>query len=298
MRVLVVGCGYVGWPLALELARRGHTTFGLRRSPDKLIAPPATPNLVTLLAADITQPASLETLPRNFDWVVNCVASGGGDATDYRRLYLGGMRNLIHWLDPQPRQPPRILYTSSTGVYGQNDGSEVDEASVTAPTTATAKILLETEQALLSAASAKHFAAVVLRVAGIYGPERGYLLKQFLQNEARIESDGGRTLNMIHRTDLIHTIITALETARAGTIYNVVDDAPVSQLEFFRWLSCQLHRPLPPTMPGTTAGRKRGLTNKRVANRKLKTELGVKLIYPSYREGYADLIKRAKTSTA
>lgn len=298
MRVLVVGCGYVGWPLALELARRGHTTFGLRRSPEKLIAPSSPPNPVTLLTADITQPASLQTLPRDFDWVVNCVASGGGDATDYQRLYLEGMRNLIHWLDPQPRRPTRFLYTSSTGVYGQNDGSEVDETSVTAPTTATAKILLETEQTLLSAALVKPFAAVVLRVAGIYGPDRGYLLKQFLRGEARIEGEGGRTLNMIHRTDLIHTIITALETARAGAIYNVVDDAPVSQLEFFRWLSHQWHRPPPPTTLETTTGRKRGLTNKRVSNRKLKAELGVKLIYPSYREGYADLLKRAQTSAA
>jgi nucleoside-diphosphate-sugar epimerase len=294
MRALIVGCGYVGFPLAAELARRGHEVFGLRRSAgtdDALRHGGVTP-----LQADLTQPATLEKLPRDFDWVVNCVASGGGDANDYRQLYLDGMRNLIAWLLAAPestRRPPRLVYTSSTGVYGQNDGSLVDETSPTEPLTETAKILVGTEQLLLAAGRAKNFPAMILRAAGIYGPERGYLLKQFLRGEARIEGDGSRTLNMIHRDDLISAIIAALEHGRAGEIYNAADDEPVSQLEFYQWLADKLGRPLPPTVTEEAAApRKRGLTNKRISNRKLRTDLKVELAYPNYRMGYSAELQR------
>ena len=70
--------------------------------------------------ADITQPESLAKLPRDFDWVVNCVGSGGGSADDYRKIYLEGNRNLVSWLADSP--PRKFIYTSSTSVYGQNDG--------------------------------------------------------------------------------------------------------------------------------------------------------------------------------
>jgi nucleoside-diphosphate-sugar epimerase len=294
MRALIVGCGYVGFPLAAELARRGHEVFGLHRSAgtDNALRQAG----VTPLQADLTQPATLEKLPRDFDWVVNCVASGGGDTNDYRRLYLDGMRNLVAWLLAAPestRRPPRLVYTSSTGVYGQNDGSLVDETSPTEPATETAKILMETEQLLLAAGRAKNFPAMILRAAGIYGPERGYLLKQFLRGEVRIEGDGRRTLNMIHRDDLISAIIAALERGRAGEIYNAGDDEPVSQLGLYQWLAEKLGRPLPPTVTEETAApRKRGLTNKRISNRKLRTELNVELAYPNYRIGYSAELQR------
>jgi nucleoside-diphosphate-sugar epimerase len=294
MRALVVGCGYVGFPLAAELARRGHDVSGLRRSAESDGALQQAG--VTPLHADLTQPTSLAALPCNFDWVVNCVASGGGDVTEYRQLYLEGMRNLIAWLRPaaaQTNRGPRLVYTSSTGVYGQNDGSLVDETSPAEPATETAKILVETEQLLLAAGRAINFPAMILRAAGIYGPERGYLLKQFLRGDARIEGDGSRTLNMIHRDDLISAIIAALERGRAGEIYNAADDEPVSQLEFYQWLAHKLGRPRPPNaIEAAAAPRKRGLTNKRISNRKLRSELNVELAYPSYRVGYSAELQR------
>lgn len=292
MRVLVVGCGYVGLPLALEFARLGHTVFGLRRSTgsQEILRQAG----VISLVADITQPASLAKLPREFDWVVNCVASGGGGVDEYRTLYLEGMRNLMEWLVPgRANGTPRVVYTSSTGVYGQNDGSLVDESSPTQPASETARVLVETEQVLLAAGRERNFPAMVLRAAGIYGPERGYLLKQFLRGEARIEGAGARTLNMIHRDDLIRAIIAALERGRGGEIYNVTDDEPVSQVEFYRWLAAKLNQPLPPTIPEDAAApRKRGLTNKRISNRKLKSELGFNFTYPEFRSGYSPEIER------
>jgi nucleoside-diphosphate-sugar epimerase len=292
MRVLIVGCGYVGLPLAAELARQGHAVVGLRRSAATDAALRAAG--VTPLQADLTHPETLTRLSGDFDWVVNCVASGGGSAAEYRALYLEGMKNLVAWLTSRAKAAPRLVYTSSTGVYGQNDGSTVDEASPTAPASETARILVETEQVLLAAQRAQGFPAMILRAAGIYGPERGYLLKQFLAGEVRIEGEGGRVLNMIHRDDLIRAIIAALERGVAGAIYNASDDEPVTQREFFQWLAAELRRPLPP--PAAAAApeppRRRGLTNKRVANHKLRQELGVRLAYPNYRVGYRAELQR------
>ena len=295
MRVLIVGCGYVGLPLGVELIRLGHEVFGLRRSAS------AESELKTAgiqpLFGDVTRPETLAKLPREFDWVVNCVAAGGG-ADDYRQVYLQGTRNLIEWL--APNSPKKFVYTSSTSVYGQTDGSQVKESSPTEPLAETAKILVETEKLLLgddgSRGRSPHqkFPAVILRVAGIYGPDRGHWFKQFLKDEARMEGDGSRFLNMIHRDDLIGCIIAALKSGRPGEVYNAADDEPVNQLHFFQWLAQSLDKPLPPSEPENPAeNRKRGMTNKRVLNRRLKMELGYQFKYPNFRKGYtAELLRR------
>jgi nucleoside-diphosphate-sugar epimerase len=288
MRVLIVGCGYVGLPLGVELVRLGHEVYGLRRSAsaeNELKAAGLQP-----LLGNVTRPETLAKLPREFDWVVNCVAAGGG-ADDYRQVYLQGTRHLIEWLAPSP--PKKFVYTSSTSVYGQTDGSQVKESSPTEPPVETAKILVETEKLLLVAVAERKLPAVILRVAGIYGPDRGHGFKQFLKNEARMAGDGSRFLNMIHRDDLIGCIIAALKSGRPGEVYNAADDEPVNQLHFFQWLAQSLDKPLPPSEPENPGeNRKRGVTNRRVLNRKLKMELGYQFKYPNFRKGYtAELLR-------
>jgi len=284
MRVLIVGPGYVGLALGKQLVQRGHEVFSLSRSGD----PSGELQSAGLqaLAGDITRPETLQSLPVQFDWVVNCVASSHGGAEDYRRVYLQGAQNLLAWLKPTP--PARFIYTSSTSVYGQNDGSLVDETSPTEPLNETSRVLLETERLLIEAARKQNFPAVVLRVAGIYGPGRGWWFKQYLSGEARIEGDGSRTLNMIHRDDVAGCIIAALERGQPGKIYNAVDNEPVTQRDFFAWLADKLNRPMPPNTPeDAETSRKRGVTNKRITNAKLKKELGYTFRYPTFREGYA-----------
>ena len=282
MRVLIVGCGYVGMALGAELVKNGHEVIGLRRNAGtdrELKAAGITP-----LVGDIARPEDLARLPAAYDWVVNCVAAAGGGVEAYREVYLQGTRNLVEWLSPGPLK--KFTFTSSTSVYKHNDGTVVTETSPAEPEVETARMLRETEEVLLEAARHRQFPAVVLRVAGIYGPERGYWLKQYLRGEARIEGRGERTLNMIHRDDVAGAIIAALERGRPGEIYNAVDDEPISQLDFFRWLSGRLWKELPPFVEATEAGRKRGVTNKRVSNRKLRDELGYQFKYPTFREGY------------
>jgi nucleoside-diphosphate-sugar epimerase len=279
MRVLIVGCGYVGIPLGAALAQAGHEVHGLRRSAtysDELRNAD-----IQLVIADITKLKQLETLPCAYDWVVNCVSSSGGGAADYRVVYLEGMRNLLSWLSHSP--PKRLIYTSSTSVYGQNDGSLVTEASRTEPEAETSRVLIETEKLLLQSTSVP---GIVLRLAGIYGPSRGYWFKQFLAGEAAITGEGKRIFNMAHRDDIVGAIIVALDRGEPGQIYNVVDAEPVTQLTCFQWLAERTGRPLPPFRNEPIPDRKRGASNKRVSNARLKKELNYSFQYPTFREGF------------
>jgi nucleoside-diphosphate-sugar epimerase len=233
-------------------------------------------------------------LPAPFDWVANTVSSTKGGAEEYRQVYLDGTRNLIEWLAASP--PKKYIYTSSTSVYGQTDGSLVKETSATEPASETSKVLVEAEKLLLAAALQKKFPAVILRVGGIYGPGRGHLFQQYLKNEAKIAGKGERLINMIHRDDLVGVVIAALRNGRAGEIYNAVDDEPVAQIHFFRWLSETLGKWMPPFAAEDASGdRKRGVTNKKVSNRKLKMELGYAFKYPTFRQGYtAEIIRQER----
>lgn len=285
MRVLIIGCGYVGVPLGALLARRGHAVFGLRRFS---VADPALISAgITPLHADISQPASLPANP-TFDIVFNLVSSSRGGAEEYRQVYFEGTRNILRWLAASP--PRYYLYTSSTSVYAQADGSWVTEESPATPDSATSQVLIETEQELLKAHREIKFPAIVVRASGIYGPERGHLFKQYIRGEATMREDGSAWINMIHVDDLASALAHLADHGKPGEIYNASDDEPVTQRHFFQWLSARLGRPMPPAAaPDPT--RKRGLTNKRVSNAKLKSS-GFSFSYPTFREGYAAEMRR------
>ncbi|HWQ93389.1 MAG TPA: SDR family oxidoreductase [Clostridia bacterium] len=279
MRVLIVGCGYIGRAVGAELVSTGHEVYGLRRSAE------AAANLeasgIRFLSGDIRKPGDLERLPGDYDWVVNCVAAAGSD--QYESVYVEGNRNLVRRFAARP--PQKYVYTSSTGVYGQTDGSLVDESSPTQPDTETGRMLVRAEE-VLRAAVGEGFPAVILRVSGIYGPGRGYWLRQFLSGLAVMEGRGERWLNMVHREDVAGAIVAALARGVPGETYNVSDDEPVMQLEVYQWLAARLGKPLPPASAGEPVLKKRGTTNKRIANRRLRHELNYQLRYPSFRDGY------------
>ncbi len=292
MRILIVGCGYVGLAVARRLTAAGHAVAGLRRSAE------GTAELrgigVEPLVGDLTQVDDLRRLPGPFDAIVNTVSSSRGGAADYREVYLGGARNLVAVFGGTGLRA--LVNVGSTSVYAQTDGGWVSEESPTLPTTATGRVLVETEEELWAAAKTG-FPAVLLRVGGIYGPGRGHLFSQFLRGEARVSGDGSRWLNMIHREDVAGAIQVALERGRPGEVYNVVDDEPVSQGAFLRWLADQTGRPFPSTATGAEdATRKRGLTHKRVSNRKLRGELGWSPDHPTFREGYGPLMAGARSA--
>lgn len=288
MRALILGCGYVGLPLGVELLRRGAEVFATTRTP---AAQPALEAAgLRPLLADLTRPETLSALPGPFDWVVNAVAAAP-DVASYRQVHLDGTRHVLAWLAAAP--PRRYVALSRTSVYGQADGSAVKESHPTTPANPLAQVLAEAERELLAAAREGKFPAVILRVAGIYGPGRGEHFQRFLRGAARIPSPGTRCLNMVHRDDVVGAILTALKNGQPGEVYNVVDDEPVALLPFYRWLSETLGRDMPtpgPDDPEET--RPPGFAQHKVQNRRLKMELGYTFKYPNFRHGYSAEIRR------
>lgn len=288
MRALIIGCGYVGTPLGVELVRLGHEVSGLTRSGGR--AAELKDLGIQPVAADITRMEDLTKVAPAFDWIVTTVSSQKGGLEEYREVYLRGTMNILEWLSAAP--PRKYVYTSSTSVYGQTDGSMIKETTAAEPASDMGRVLRSVEDVLLQAAREKSFPAVILRVAGIYGPKRGHLFLQYLRNEAQISGRGERLLNMIHRDDVVNCIIAALKNGRPGEIYNAVDDEPVPQIHFFRWLSETLGKNMPPLAAGSDPVRKRPITHKKVSNRKLRMELGCQLRYPTFRQGYTAEIQR------
>jgi nucleoside-diphosphate-sugar epimerase len=203
--------------------------------------------------------------------VIHCASSGGGDAEAYRQIYLNGARHLLETF-PQAK----ILFTSSTSVYAQRDGSWVTEESETKPLRETSRILLEVEHLILGKGG------TVARLAGIYGQRRSALLSKFLNGTATIDPNNDRFVNQVHREDIASALFLLLNraTQSSAQIYNVVDDEPLLQSECYGWLSQKLNRPLPP-MRNSHQPRKRGDTNKRVSNTKSR-RLGWTPQYPKF----------------
>ena len=153
----------------------------------------------------------------------------------------------------------------------------------------TTNILLKAEENILEAGPA----VAILRSSGIYGPRRGHLFRQFMNGTAAIEGDGKRFLNMVYLDDLVEAIILALELGGRRGIYNITDDEPVTQLNFFKWLSETTGRPMPPFVPEPNPSTaKRRITNKRVSNKLIKKTFGLLLNYPTFREGFTQELDR------
>ncbi len=238
---------------------------------------------------DLTDPG-FERPGGHFDAVIYSAAAGREDGpAAYRMIYVEAQQRLLASFAAD--RPTRWVYTGSTGVYGQSDGSLVKESSPTEPGTETGAVLVQAERMLLEAAQGG-FPSVILRIAGIYGPGRLHLLHAFVANQVRIGGKGQRHLNMVHRDDVVGAVLAALRNGRAGEVYNVVDGEPVTEIHFYTWLSETLGKWVPPFGPTETdPARARGLADRRISNRRLTMELGCRLKYPSFRQGYTAEIK-------
>jgi nucleoside-diphosphate-sugar epimerase len=269
-RILIAGCGYVGEASADLFHAAGWAVEGWTRSAESAAKLAAKPYPVS--GIDITDEARISAYPGVFDAIIHCASSGGGDVDAYRQVYLNGARHLLDRFGGS-----RMLFTSSTSVYAQRDGSWVTEESETKPAQETGRILLETEELVLG------HGGIVARLAGIYGPGRSALLTKFLARDATLPARNDRFINQVHRDDIAAALFLLLNRpAPTGEIYNVVDDQPILQSECYRWLAGKLNRPVPPlgsSMPTS----KRGVTNKRVSNAKLRA-IGWTPQYPTFAE--------------
>jgi len=268
-RILIAGCGYVGEATADLFHSDGWDVEGWVHSDESAARLSVKPYVIRVI--DVSQRRDVAKRAGAFDAVIHCVSSGGGDAEAYREIYLNGAR---HLLETFPKA--RVLFTSSTSVYAQRDGSRVTEESETKPLRETGRILLEVENSILAKGG------IITRLAGIYGPQRSALLSKFLNGTATIDPDKDRFVNQVHRNDIASALFLLLnrEAQTSAQIYNVVDDEPLLQSECYRWLAQRLNRSLPPTGKSEQP-HKRGDTNKRVSNAKLH-QLGWAPLYPTF----------------
>jgi nucleoside-diphosphate-sugar epimerase len=272
--VLVIGCGYVGAQLLRELNRSGWKATGITLSESS--ADTLRSEGLEVVAADL-RTSDLRVLTENNPSVlIHCASSGKGGAVAYREIFLETTMRLIRETSFE-----HLVFTSSTSVYPQTDASIVTESDLAKPERETGKILREAEELVL----AHH--GTVLRLAGIYGPGRCVPLEKLLSGEAGIEGDGERIINSIHRDDAVSAFHLAAEHRWQG-IFNVADNTPVTQLEWFQWVCARARRPLPPFVP-RDLNRKRAWTSKRVSNAKLRS-LSWTPRYPSFREGLEQIL--------
>lgn len=270
-RILIAGCGYVGQAAADLFHSAGWEVEGWTASEKSATLLSAKP--YPICQVDISNRSQVADHTGTFDAVVHCASSRGGGAESYRQIYLNGIRNLVDRFDDG-----RILFTSSTSVYGQHGRSWVTEESETEPARETGQILLETEKIVLARTG------IVTRLAGIYGPGRSALLRKFLAGTAIIDPENDRFVNQIHRDDIASAIFLLLTRAiHEAQIYNVVDDQPMLQSDCYRWLAQRFNRQFP-SIGKSTNQLKRGDSNKRVSNMKLRG-LGWAPRYSTFAEG-------------
>jgi nucleoside-diphosphate-sugar epimerase len=273
--VLIVGCGYLGLPLARHFLSIGCRVIGLTASAESAKRLRGEP--FPVYPIDVSIPDALGKLPqRRFDIVIHCASSGRGGVESYRSVFVEGSRNLFSAFDFD-----HLLISSSTSVYAQTDGSAVNEESPATPERETGRILLSAESLVLGQGG------TVARLAGLYGPGRCVPLEKLLREAALLEGEGERVLNSIHQTDAV-SALALLADAKPGGIFNVTDNHPVTQREWFEWICGMLAMKLPAAVP-RDLNRKRGWTNKRVSNKKLRA-LGWEPRYPSFREGLTDIL--------
>lgn len=266
-RVLIAGCGRIGTQLGTKLSESGYTVFGLRRN-GTLPAPIHTIN------GDMT---CLTELPQHFDYIVFTGSADNYTLSSYKSAYVDSLKNLVQRLD---RAPKRLIFTSSTAVYGQHQGEWVDETSITEPNGFAGEYLLEAEHFL----EAQPFDTTVVRFSGIYGPDYRGLLDQVINRKAQLTSEPHYT-NRIHSVDCARLLEFLIKANELEGLYLGTDSEPTEKNEVIHWLEQQLG--LEQTQEIGQQLPKRG--NKRCANQKI-VDAGFSFQYPTYQEGYQTLI--------
>lgn len=276
---LIVGCGDIGITLARQLKAQGMSVTGVRRRPQAL-----TEAGIAAVAADVQDAESLAALP-DAEVVVYVISADRFEEEAYRAAYPDGLKAVLAEYAGRKRTPKRVFFVSSTSVYAQQAGETVDEHSEVAPHGFSGQLMLEAEQALL----AHDLPGTVVRFSGIYGPGRDRLIRQV--REGRIApASPAMYSNRIHRDDctgvLAHLIDLALADKPLEPLYLASDCEPAPLHEVMQWLADKLR--VEPSQVIQSPLRRRA--SKRCDNA-LLLESGYRFRYPSFREGYAQVLE-------
>ncbi len=280
-KLLVVGCGDIALRALPQLVRHYQVTGLVRGAAqaDRIAALGATP-----LTGDLDQAATLAPLAGVAELVLHLAPPGDSGGRDQRSA------NLIAALASRP--PERLVYISTSGVYGDCGGAWVDEDRPVAPQTERGARRVDAERALLAWGGQSGVVVAVLRVPGIYAAER-LPLAQLKRGAPVLRAEDDVYTNHIHADDLAGICATALERAGAGRVYNASDDSEMKMGDYFDLVADRAGLPRPPRISRAAAEAgaiSEGLLSfmresRRLVNTRMKTELGVRLRYPSVREG-------------
>jgi nucleoside-diphosphate-sugar epimerase len=277
--LLIAGCGDVGTRLGVRLAAEGWQVHGLRRSVAQL------PGVILPVAGDLSADSCPPAWPSGqLDYLVYCAAATEHDEAGYRAAYVDGLRRVLGWLAQQGQRPRRLLFVSSSGVYGQQLGEWVDEESPAEAGSYSGRIMREAEQLALQSG----LPASLVRLTGLYGPGREWLLGQVRQGY-RVASEPPLYGNRIHVDDAAGLLAYLLQADARGVAlddcYIGVDDQPAPLHEVVAWLREQLG-----VSHWSEQSTVRRSGSKRCSNARARA-LGWAPQYPSFREGYSAILK-------
>jgi len=277
-RLLILGCGDVGMRLLPLLRDRFRiiavTTQAAKQ--DELRAAGALP-----LLADLDRPQTLARLARLATHVVHLVPPQSDGLIDRRT------RNLAAILP----DGARVVYVSTTGVYGDCGGAQVDETRRIAPSNARARRRADAERVLRQWARRAHGCLAILRVPGIYADDR-LPLERLRKGLPALRAEDDVFTNHIHADDLARLIVAALRRGLPSRVYHAVDDTEMKMGDYFDSVADATGLPRPPRLP--RAELQRQVTpmmlsfmseSRRLRNRRIKAELGVRLRYPTVVQG-------------
>jgi nucleoside-diphosphate-sugar epimerase len=286
MRVLIAGCGWLGKALGRTLAARGDLVTGIRRDP--AAASGLREVGIEPLALDLSVRESAAKIPGGFDAIVACQAAHDDSIEAYRAAYVEATRNL---LDAARRAGVgAFVYTGSTGVFGQRDGGDVDEATPPSPAGASAEVLAEAERVALEGAGAGVPARVV-RLSGLYGPGRTGAIDRVRQGVLALGEGDDVWMNWCHLDDAMAAVIAATERGRSGGVYHATDAHPARRSEVVEWIAARLGIPAPRRADhGVPLPSGRRGANRRILGERTRSELGLTLAWPSFREGLAPFL--------
>lgn len=271
--IAIIGCGYVGSALASALIDAGHDVVATTTSTGRIAELQSLGARAELL--DVTDVDGLTAVLADRQAVYLTIAPKGRGA-EYREVYLAAAQHLA--VAVARTRVRRVIYTSSTRVYGQDDGSWVDESSPTQPRDKRGAILLDTENTLLGLGSANgdRVTVSVVRLAGIYGPGREPAARARALAGTR-QPGGEAYVNLIHRDDIVSALVALLDRRHHGVL-NLSDDAPELRRTLYDRVVAQSGLSAIVWIDDSPS-RRRG---KRVGNDRIKRLLDWKLAHPTH----------------
>ncbi len=272
---VIFGCGYLGQRVAALWRDSGREVIAVTRTAERA-AEFRQAGLIPFVA-DIQRPETLADLPVA-DRVLWSVGFDRMPGQSQEQVFVNGLRNVLGQTQNRCR---RFLYVSSTSVYGQNDGSWVDETSPCEPVQPGGVNCLAGEGLVADAPGE----SVIFRLAGIYGPGRLLSRVADLQAGTPLPGDPAAWLNLIHVDDAARVVVDIAEHPTASGIVLVADDRPVERGEYYAQLAALVGAPPPRFDASQSRARGSGGLNKRCSNRRLKSDFGVTLRYPTIETG-------------